>query len=141
MIPLLEIRQALINYTLTLLQILLISLVDLTKHQNPPRKQPIPYHTSILSGHQWVLELISGHPDRIRCELGMRKEVFLQLVLELRQAGHQDSRRVMLEEQIAIFIYTCVTGLTMRHVGERFQRSSDTISRYVFWYHIQGLST
>ena len=93
------------------------------------RQQPIPYHTSVLSGHKWVLELIVGHPDRIRCELGVRKEVFLQLLLELRQAEHVDSRRVTLEEQVAIFLYTCVTGLTVRHVGGRFQRSNSTISR------------
>ena len=126
-----QIRQALLNYILTLLQILLATLAELGENQNLPRKEPIPYHTSILSGHQWVLELISGHPDRIRCELGMEKEVFLQLLLELRQAGHQDSRRVTLEEQLAIFLYICVTGLTVRHVGEQFQRSNDTISRYV----------
>ncbi|KIK28078.1 hypothetical protein PISMIDRAFT_92177, partial [Pisolithus microcarpus 441] len=27
-------------------------------------------------------------------------------------------------------MYTCVTGLTIRHVAERFQRSNDTVSRY-----------
>ncbi|KAF9231496.1 hypothetical protein BU15DRAFT_56046 [Melanogaster broomeanus] len=35
------------------------------------RKVPVPYHTSILSGQQWVSELLDGHPGRIRCELGM----------------------------------------------------------------------
>ncbi|KAJ3771242.1 hypothetical protein FB446DRAFT_601414, partial [Lentinula raphanica] len=29
-----------------------------------------PYHTSILSGQQWVNELITGHPERIHTELG-----------------------------------------------------------------------
>jgi hypothetical protein len=37
----------------------------------------------------------------------------------------------MLEEQLAIFLYACVTGLSVRHLGERFQRSNDTISKYV----------
>ncbi|KIO14450.1 hypothetical protein M404DRAFT_90975, partial [Pisolithus tinctorius Marx 270] len=44
--------------------------------------------------------------------------------------GHKNSKFVTLEEQLTIFLYTCVTGLTIRHVGERFQRSNDTISRY-----------
>ena len=29
------------------------------------RAQPIPYHTSILSGQGWVEELLNGHPERI----------------------------------------------------------------------------
>ncbi|KAF8834554.1 hypothetical protein BDN67DRAFT_876599, partial [Paxillus ammoniavirescens] len=44
--------------------------------------------------------------------------------------GHTNSKFVSLEEQVAIFLYTCVTGLTLRNVGEQFQRSSDTISHY-----------
>ena len=88
-----------------------------------------PYHTSILSGEGWVQELLHGHPGRIRCELGVPKEVFQQLIIELRSMGYTDSRYITLEEQLAIFLYTCVTGLTIRHVGERFQRSNDTISK------------
>jgi len=30
-----------------------------------------PYHTSILTGEGWVMELLAGHTDRIRCELGV----------------------------------------------------------------------
>ncbi|KAJ7050996.1 hypothetical protein C8F01DRAFT_939060, partial [Mycena amicta] len=44
--------------------------------------------------------------------------------------GYTGSRHVSLEEKLAIFLYTCVTGLSVRHVGERFQRSNETISRY-----------
>jgi len=29
------------------------------------RVQPIPYHTSILSGQGWVEELLNGHSERI----------------------------------------------------------------------------
>jgi hypothetical protein len=95
------------------------------------RKHPVPYHTSILSGAAWVAELLTGHPERIRCELGMHREVFIELVDTLRRMGHGNSKYVSLEEQLAIFLYTCVTGLTIRHVGERFQRSNETISRCV----------
>ena len=122
-----ETRKQLFLDVIKLIQILLISLFDLLSP--PTRRDPQKYHTSILSGHGWVLELITGHPDRIRCELGLQKEDFLALVAEFRDLGHQDSCRVTLKEQIAIFLYMCVTGLTIRHVGERFQRSSDTISR------------
>ena len=88
----------------------------------------IPYHTSALSGHAWVLELLNGHPDRIKNELGMRKHVFHTLVAALRASGLQDSRYIMLEEKLAIFLYMSVTGLRIRHVGERFQHSNETIS-------------
>jgi hypothetical protein len=87
------------------------------------------YHTSALSGHAWVLELLSGHPKRIQCELGVRLHVFQKLLTTLRQQGFQDTREVTLEEQMSIFLYMCVTGLTVRHVGERFQRANNTITR------------
>ena len=87
-----------------------------------------PYHTSILSGYAWVQELLHGHPERIRTELGVHKDA---LIRELRSMGHGDTRYVTLEEQLAIFLYTSVTGLSIRHVGERFQRANRTISKWV----------
>lgn len=88
-----------------------------------------PYHTSILSGYAWVQELLHGHPERIRTELGVHKEVFLSLVEELRSMGHGDTRNVTLQEQLAIFLYMSVTGLSVRHTGERFQHANGTISK------------
>ena len=91
----------------------------------------IPYHTSALTGPAWVTELMNGHPERIRCELGVHLHVF-QIIFEyLKIIGHVNSREVFLEEQVAIFLYRCTTGLSIRHVGERFQRSNETISRCV----------
>jgi hypothetical protein len=90
-----------------------------------------PYHTSILTGEGWVMELLAGHPERICCELGVHRHVFLELIQELRQLNHDRSKYVSLEEQLAIFLYISVTGLTIRHVGERFQRSNETVSRSV----------
>jgi hypothetical protein len=89
------------------------------------------YHTSALSGIAWVEELMEGHPERIRCELGVHLHVFELLLRVLRKIGHKDSKHVPLHEQLAIFLYTCVTGLSTRHVGERFQRSNATIAQYV----------
>ena len=92
------------------------------------------YHTSALTGEAWVNELIYGHPNRIWTELGMRVHVFLALVAELWLHGLTDSRDVSLEEQVAIFLYTCVTGLSIWHVGERFQHSNETISKYAHYF-------
>ncbi|KAH7903666.1 hypothetical protein BJ138DRAFT_974793, partial [Hygrophoropsis aurantiaca] len=39
----------------------------------------VPYHTSILTGHAWVLELMNGHPKRIKNNLGVSLHVFEEL--------------------------------------------------------------
>jgi hypothetical protein len=95
-----------------------------------PLYNKTPYHTSALSGQGWVEELLDGHPERIRCELGICKHVFQGLITALLGVRLQALCHVTLEEQLAIFLYTCVTGLSTRHIDERFQRSNDTISKY-----------
>ena len=65
-------------------------------------------------------------------ELVVHKHVFQVLLNELQDARHTDSKNVTLKEQLTIFLYTCVTGLSVRHVGERFQWSNGTISKYAF---------
>ena len=56
-----------------------------------------PYHTSILTGQMWVDKLLEGHPDRIYCELGVRREVFLELVCTLRNFGVTGSKHISLD--------------------------------------------
>ena len=90
-----------------------------------------PYHTSILTGEGWIIVLLSGHPNHIQCELGVSHDVFAALISELWDMGHVNSKYVSLEEQLSIFLYMSVTGLTIRHMGERFQRLNDTISQWV----------
>ena len=87
-----------------------------------------PYHTSALTGEMWVTELLCGHPERIRNELGVHKHVFLSLCTDLCRYGHRDSKTLSLEEQLAIFLYMCVTGLSIQHVSKRFQHATDTTS-------------
>ena len=84
---------------------------------------------SILTGQGWVDELLEGHPECIHTELGMHKHVFLALVSKLQDLEHTNSKYVSLEEQVAIFLYACITGLTVHHLGEWFQRSNETISK------------
>ena len=106
----------------------MVAALDFTSNRAPQ----VPYHTSILTGYGWVLELLLGHPERIHTELGMYRETFDALVEELHAGGQfNPGDLVTLEEQLAIFLYTCVTGLTSPHVGERFQHSTDTINKYV----------
>ena len=94
-----------------------------------PFYNKIPYHTSALSGMHWVCELLNGHLECTHNELGVHMHVFHGLIEELKVAGHGPSWNVYLEEQLAIFLYTCVTGLSLCHICECFQHSCDTVSR------------
>ena len=91
--------------------LLMSALITLLKTFS--RKDPEPYHTSGLTRQAWVLELLTGHPQCICCELGMYWHVFVALIEQLRAFGHTDSQHVSLEEQLSIFLYTCVTSLTI----------------------------
>ena len=78
------------------------------------------------------MEPIHGHPEQIHTELVMYQETFEALVEELCAGGQYNPRDlVFLEQQLAIFLYTCVTGITSPHVAERFQYSKTTINKYV----------
>lgn len=92
-------------------------------------KVPYHWHDSALSGAQWTREVMKGHPDRIRTEFGVSLDVFHQLLEDLMHMGYAHSRYISLQEQLAIFLYTCTTGLS-RRVGERFQHSNGTINQY-----------
>ena len=74
------------------------------------------------------MELLAGHPECIHCELGVTVQVFEAMIRELWDMGYENLKHVSLEEQLVIFLYACVTGLTIRHLGEQFQRSNSTIS-------------
>jgi len=89
----------------------------------------IPYHTSALSGADWVHELLTGHPECIRVELGVYRSTFTILLKAMDKCGVKSLRHVSIEEQLSIFLYTVVTGLPCTHVGERFQRSSSTVTK------------
>jgi len=80
----------------------------------------------------WVRELLGGNPQHITDQLGMAKHVFRQLIWKISlQTSATHTCHVGLGEQVAIFLYTMVTNLSNRKVAEHFQRSGDTISKYV----------
>ena len=80
----------------------------------------IPHHTSILTGKAWVLELMNGHPDRIKINFGVSLDAFSALVQVLERNQIKESwNGISVEEQLGIFLYTCVTGLSSRLVGEQ----------------------
>lgn len=64
---------------------------------------------------------------------GLSKRGFRRLVTALEQkTGLSTSRRgITTNEQVAMFLYTVTTGLTLRKVAERFQHSLATVSKSV----------
>ena len=94
-----------------------------------PLYNKTPYHTSALSGLDWVPELMNGHPEHIQNELRVHKHIFGALLDCLGAMGFRSSWNITLEEQLAIFIYTCVTGLLIWHVCKRFQHTMETTSQ------------
>ena len=111
--------------------IIIIAVGDATT-QYASRFEKRAQHTSRLTGELWVQELLCGHDDRIYNELGMHKPVFQHLLEILkRDAGILSTRYVSAEEQLATFLHYAHRGLSNRALQERFQRSADTISKYV----------
>ena len=89
----------LLNWHSLLILTAVVSILDATY-----RQQPEPYYTSILTGQAWVIELLTGHPEHIQCELGVHRHVFIALISELHEMGLRNSRSVSLEEKLSIFI-------------------------------------
>ena len=62
------------------------------------------------------MELLSGHPECIRCELGVHHHAFEALILDLQEMGYDDlSCGVSPEEQLSIFLYASVTRAVHKH--------------------------
>ena len=61
----------------------------------------VPQHTSILSGQDWLNELIAGHDGRFYNKMGMKKHLFWMLLSLLqREASLWDTRHVSSKEQL-----------------------------------------
>jgi hypothetical protein len=70
-----EVRKRIVRHIVLLISLLLAATCQILQSSLP--KDPEPYHTSTLSGQEWVSELIVGHPERIRCELGVGSSLSL----------------------------------------------------------------
>ena len=58
---------------------------------------PTPYHTSALTGAEWVVELLNGHPEHIHNKLGVHQSTFIILIKALELVGIESSHHVMLD--------------------------------------------
>ncbi|XP_076932477.1 uncharacterized protein LOC143598034 [Bidens hawaiensis] len=86
--------------------------------------------TSSQTGQAWIMEVLKGNPIRCVNAFRMHPNVFMKLRRELESNyGLQSSDRMPTFEKVGIFLYTLALGLSNRDVGERFQRSGESISR------------
>lgn len=89
-----------------------------------------PMYNSNVTGQMHIQELLSGHPVRFYDELGITKLVFQKLKRELViYSGFKDSRFISMDEQLAIFLRFCRSGVGSRQVREEFQHGPDTVSK------------
>ncbi|XP_048500982.2 uncharacterized protein LOC125497624 [Beta vulgaris subsp. vulgaris] len=88
--------------------------------------------TSILTGEMWMKEVINGHPIRCVNAFRMEPQLFLRLCKDLSlHYGLKASGNMPIFEKIGIFLYAIAQGASNRVLGERFQRSGDSISRAI----------
>ena len=86
---------------------------------------------SALSGRAWVQELLDGHRDCMKDNLALWLMVFQQLKKELVvHSGLHHRWYVGTTKQLVIFLYQIVTNNSICTIGEHFQQSNETISRY-----------
>ncbi|TVU26207.1 hypothetical protein EJB05_28744, partial [Eragrostis curvula] len=90
-----------------------------------------PIHDSILTGEQYVSEVLNGRELSCKREFRMEKSIFHKLVECLREGNLlQNTRGVAVEEQVAIFMYAIKKNASNRDLQWRFQHSGETISRH-----------
>jgi len=128
MAPSLLHRRRLRNRNLAVLTVALGAVVTALYYSSNFIKTP--QHTSKLQGQEWMEELLNGHSDRIKHNLGVTKDGFLYIEeLLIRNGGLRQTRYMSTTEQLGIFLYAVRSDLPIRGLCERFQRSKETIGR------------
>ncbi|XP_020110243.1 uncharacterized protein LOC109725462 [Ananas comosus] len=87
--------------------------------------------TRPFTGHQFICDILNGHPDRGYNHFRMTTTIFIALRDELVGRGLITSTRNMTaDEQLAIFLFCVGHGVANRVLAETFQHSGETISRH-----------
>lgn len=87
-----------------------------------------PCRTSMLSGKQYILEVLVGNPTRCYESFRMKPHVFRNLCDRLKMMHVlQDSRNVSAEEGLAMGLSVLCHKIGQRVVAERFQHSLGTV--------------
>jgi len=90
-------------------------------------------HDSRMTGEMQIEEWYQRHPGAMHSHLGVFSSTFKLVLYDLETVGGglAPTRYISIRGQLAIFLYICKEGLGVRHAGEAFQRSLDTVSKWV----------
>jgi hypothetical protein len=111
--------------------ILAAAAVELVEDYYMPYIAKEPCRTSSQTGYKWVMEILQGNPDRCKQNFRMEIHVFIYLCKELKEKYHlRGTRKLTVEELVAMFLSTLGHGFGNRIVQERFQHSGETVSRH-----------
>ncbi|XP_027061002.1 uncharacterized protein [Coffea arabica] len=97
-------------------------------------KLKISHHDGLLTGRQWVEELINGHYRRIieNCRISVDNFLLLCDILKNNNYVPQNyQKRVEIEEALAMALVMVSHSARQRVLAERFNRSTETINRNV----------
>ena len=91
----------------------------------------VPCRTSILRGHDYVLEVLNGNDIQCFEQFRMKPHVFITFCEVLQERRYlQHSRYLTVQEQVCIFLLSIGHNIRNRIIQERFQHSGHTISKY-----------
>jgi DDE superfamily endonuclease len=99
---------------------------------NVDRLQPVIQHNSELTGAKYFAEIMdTENVHRFRSVARMDKETFVKLNDLLRDVGGLENSMYICTGQMAMIYIQVLRGQTVRIICERWQHSSDTISKIV----------
>ena len=112
-----------------------IILIILLYKKRQQRLIKEPCRNSILTGHGHVQMILNGNPIICHQLLRMEQHVFRRLCMYFREKNLlKDTRYILVEEQLAMFMMVIAHAHTNRVIQHRFQHSGklfiDTSVRY-----------
>ena len=89
-------------------------------------------HTNLRTGYEWVWYILNGNKRKCCNVFRLSSHLFRELNNTLRtQYGYEGTKRVRLEESVAMTLVILGSGMCNRTVQDRFQRSGETVSLHV----------
>ncbi|KAM6567969.1 hypothetical protein CsatA_027097 [Cannabis sativa] len=108
-------------------QVLLVNQLH-EMHQSQQIRRPL--RTSNMSGREYLIELLNGHPDRLFYTIRMDNNTFRSLcrrLVEMEVIEHD--KLISVEEAVVMFLWIVTHNQRVRTVAERYQHSVETVCR------------
>ena len=89
-----------------------------------------PRWNSALTGQEYVLEQLQGHPENLFEMCRMHRDTFEAIVQLIRVRNLLPSSRVSAEESLMMFLRTIAHSDRNREIQDRFCHSGETVHRH-----------